>query len=269
MNKKEQYENSNKGIKNIIEKYNTDKKYKAKIQLTAGFCFLFLLIIYINMSNTNMSTYGNITTIKNKSTQQTEKIKEEKEVNLLEKITDIYEYEIKITYKDNKEDNYKEIKYQGKSYKNNLEIIRENSEEKTNYFKVDSRYYKKNEEKYELINDEEVYNVIEKEQIELNNVKEYINLASLDHVTNYSSGKKEYVYHLKVKDVIKSYQETDEIEISVTEENDILTITFDYTNLIKVLSKEIKECKVESIYKNIGNVEEFQIIDDTINDDKE
>ena len=248
----------------FIEKYKTDKKYKAKIQLIGYGAFILLLIIYLNISSLNTTSHGNIITQKSNS-EQTEKkeTKEEKNSNLLKQINNNYEYEIKAWVTHEKDNFQSEATYRGKRFQNTTEITKIINNESINYYKVDSRYYTKEEDKYQLIKPETIYNIIEKEYIELEAIKEYIDMASLDHVTEYSNGIKEYVYHLKVKDIIKSYPETDEIEINITEESNILTIKIDYTNLIKITSEEkITECKVVYQYKNINKVEEITTIEE-------
>lgn len=256
----------------LFEKYKTDKKYKAKIQLIGYGLFILLVIIYVNISSMNSSTGSNITTIKNNINQtETEKnTEEEKKSNLLNKINNNYEFETKITIttKNETQEEQKEQTYSGKRSKNNTEINKKTTDNTNTFYKVDSRYYTKINDTYQIIKSEEIYDTLEKEYIEWEYIKEYIEKSSLDHITEYSSGKKEYVYHLKVKDIIKSHQEIDEIEINITEENDILTIEFNYTNLIKVLSKEIEECKMKTTYKNIGKVEDFIVIEETNTDNQ-
>lgn len=254
MNKKEETKKNN--IKEMYEQYKTDKKYQAKVQLIAGTAFIIILVIYLNISNTT-SNYGNISEIKKSIPNQTEEKITDNKIDLLKQIEDNYEYDTKIKYKQLEEE--KEIHYYGKSYKENLEINKETKDNKNTYYKVDSRYYQKNNEEYELIKDEIVYDIIEKEEIELTNIKEYINKSSLDHVTDYSSGKKEYVYHLKIKDAIKSYQNNDEIEITVVEENNTLKINIDFTKIVNITNKDIIECQIEYMYYNINNVEKFDI----------
>lgn len=256
----------------LFKKYKTDKKYKAKIQLIGYGLFILLVIIYVNISSMNSSTGSNITTIKNNINQtETEKnTEEEKKSNLLNKINNNYEFETKITITTKKEEQEekKELSYSGKRSKNNTEINKKTMDNTNTFYKVDSRYYTKINDTYQIIKSEEIYDTLEKEYIEWEYIKEYIEKSSLDHITEYSSGKKEYVYHLKVKDIIKSHPEIDEIEINITEENDILTIEFNYTNLIKALSKEIDECKMQTTYKNIGKVEDFIVIEETNTDNQ-
>lgn len=251
----------------FFEKYKTDKKYKAKIQLIGYGLFILLVIVYVNISSMSSSNSSNITSIKN-NIDQTEKNnnnEEEKKSSLLNKIDNNYEFETKITLtiKKEEQEEKKELSYSGKRSKNNTEINKKTIDNTSTFYKVDTRYYTKTNDIYQIIKSEEIYDTIEKEYIEWEYIKEYIEKSSLDHITEYSTGKKEYVYHLKVKDIIKSHQEIDEIEINITEENEILTIEFNYTNLMKALSKEIEECKMTTTYKNVGKVEDFTVIEET------
>ena len=259
--------NKENKTENFFQKYKTDKKYKAKIQLIGYSIFILLVIISVNISNTSTPSHGNITTFKKESNNTENKdTTNNKKSNLLQKIEDNYEYNIIASIKKQEEnDETIELLYSGKSYQNNMEINKNINNIINNYYKVDSRYYTKNNDTYELVKQETVYDLIEKEYIELNDIKEYIDKSSLDHVTEYSNGKKEYVYHLKIKEIIKSYQEQEKIEINIIEENNTLIIEIDYTNLIKETSPKIKECRIKYEYKNIGSVEKFTIIEETNN----
>lgn len=66
---------------------------------------------------------------------------------------------------------------------------------------------------------------------------------------------------MRVKEIIKSYPEIDEIEIKALEENNTLTIEIDYLSLMKVLSRDNESCIVTYTYKNIDTVEEFSIME--------
>ena len=250
--------NNKSKIDIFLENYKTDPKFKAKAQLAAWGIFIIGIIIYVNIASINKGSSN--TLIKDNLTNQSKlNITKTQKNNLLKKITNNYEYEIKvnITEETDESKTNKTAIFTGKSYKNDLEINKEENDNKNTYYKLNSRYYTKNNETYESITPEEIYTILEKEYIELSYIKEYIDNSSLDHVTDYSSGKKEYVYHLKVKEIMKNYPEVDEIEISIIEENDILTINIDYTNLMKLIKKGTTSCKVEYTYKNINNVEKF------------
>ena len=108
-----------------------------------------------------------------------------------------------------------------------------------------------------MVDEKKVYSLVEAEYVEIDSILQLLNQASLDHVTDYSSGKKEYVYHLKVKDVIVSYKLEDVIEIEIEEENGVVEIEMDYSNLLKVVNDEIVTCKLEATITEIGTIKEF------------
>ena len=259
MKKKEESKGKTNALKEFLDKYKNDKKYNAKVQLIGYGILIAIIIIYLNIHSAQLTTYKRETPSRTNRTNNITTNQENKNETLLEKIDKNYQYDIKIHNKNKEEE--KEVHYYGKRYQNNTEITREIDGTTTNYYKVDARYYTKVNDNFEIAKQEDIYNIVEKEYIELEDIKEYINLASLDHKTEYSNGKKEYVYHLPVKEVIKSYQGTDKVEINITEENNNLTIKIDYTNLIKEITKETEECTVEYTYSNIDNIEEFTIIE--------
>lgn len=232
-------------------KYKNDKKYNAKVQLT-GFCILIgFVIIWGNISNISNNNSNSIT---ENRVNNYDEAKEQTEVSLLEKINTNYNYDITINLTKTNDEiiNYN---YKGKSYNNTLEINKDNIV----YYKVDDYYYKLQENNYILATTEEIYNIVPANYIELNEVLEYISKASLDHITNYSSGKKESLYNLYLKDILINNKTEDIVTINVTEENEILNIKIDYTNLLKVMNQETKECIITYNYTNIDKVEEFHI----------
>ena len=244
--------------KNFLEKYKTDKKFKAKVQLIGYGIIIVFIIIYANISSMIVPKNTNLTLKKDGNNNNTIVKKE----SLLKKISNNYEYEINVTYKDDKK-----TTYIGKRFKNNTEITKKENEETKNYYKIDTKYYTKNNDTFELIKENDVYPGIDKEYIELEYIKEYIEKSSLDHRTEYSNGKKEEAYHLKIKDIIKSYPELDEIEIKVIEDNEILRIEVNYKQLLEASQNEIRDCKIDYTYKNIDKVEEFNIIEEGNNNE--
>ena len=260
---KNKKEIKNEETKDWIELYKTDKKFNAKVQLIGYGIFIFIVIIGLNISAASGNRSNrNITSMKNSINNQTNRTTNKK-IALLQRINNNYEYDIKVelTTKKDETTETKEVEYSGKSYKNNIEIIKKDNNESKTYYKIDSRYYKKVNDDFEIIKSDEIYDVLEKEYIELDNIKEYLDKSTLDHVTEYSSGKKEYVYHMRVKEIIKSYPEIDEIEIKALEENNTLTIEIDYLSLMKVLSRNNESCVVTYTYKNIDSVGEFSIME--------
>lgn len=231
-------------------KYKNDKKYNAKVQLIGYSILIGVLIIFANISNIN-NNHSN-----NNLTNTTNKTNEMSEENLLEKIDNNYAYDITISVTNTTDENLN-YHYYGKSYNNTLEINKEVNNINNIYYKVDDYYYKQGQNDYILATTEEVYDLVPNNYIEINKVLEYIKKSSLDHITNYSNGKKESLYNLYLKDIIINNKTEETITINIEEENDTLIINIDYTNLIKEMINTIKECKISYTYTNIDKLEEF------------
>jgi len=155
-------------------------------------------------------------------------------------------------------------KYSGKSYLDTMEINKSIGEVSSSFYRVDDYYYKGELDNLVLAKEEEIYDFGMGSYIELDKIKDYIDSASLDHVTNYSNGKKEYVYNLYVRDIVINNNTEDIVVINVVEEGDVLNINIDYSNLIKVFDDTISGCKVSYVYSNIDKIEEFYVIDDDV-----
>lgn len=256
---KKSNENDNK-FSEFIEKYKTDEKYRAKTKLIGYGIFIAILILIVDIASINSSSSENIISLnkeKNSETNEKEVLTEE---NLLNRINDNYEYNIQIHLsKENEED----ITYTGKRYKEDVEINKTYQSTTEKYIKNKEKYYRENNGQYEEITPTTIFDKVSEKYIQLSEVKTLISKAILNHETKYSTGKKEYVYDLKVKDIIKSHQDLDTIEITVTEENNTLTIETDITKLIEKENKEIKKCFITYKYENIGNIEQFNNINET------
>ena len=249
---------NNKDKESFLEKLK-DKKYKAKVELIAGFALIVILLIYSSISGvSNNYNYDYTNTIKENNNPTTEE-----EKFILDKITDNYSYNIDITLTKKEEDNTKtyNYSYNGKIYKNNTIINKVIDNNTHTYYKVDDIYYTKDNEEYIIDDINNIYDLLDYKYLNLEDVKKYIDIATLDHTTNYSNGNIVYNYNLNVSDIIKIYkgEEVSTIEINVIE--NIPTITIDYTNILKQTDESIEECKVIVKYTDIDTLEEFTIID--------
>lgn len=249
----------------FFEKMKTDKKYNAKVQLIGYGVLVVALIIYVNITSLGSVSSGNSIMNDNDNSDYLIGADDEDSLSLLEKLEDNYNYDVVVNIKTEIQDDQLEeeskIHYVGKSYGNQLEITKEDSVGSNLYYKVDNKYYSKNDEGMEFIEEDIVYDVVDSDYIELNSIMDLLDKASLDHVTDYSSGKKEYVYHLKVRDIIVSYKLEDVVEFKIEEENGILKINVDYSILLRVINSNILECKLEAIVTDIGKVEKFLVLD--------
>ena len=267
--KKNEKDNEKENL-TFIDKVKTDKKYSAKVQLIGYGVLIMALVLYLNISSMGSSSNMGNTIIPD--INQNSAVEENASVDktsLLEQLSNNnYNYDVRVEVErkidNNDKDNTEDIgsHYYGSVYKNTILINREANGGKELYYKIDDNYYSKLNDDMKLIDEDDVYSLINGEYIEISSILKLIDKASLDHVTDYSSGKKEYVYHLKVRDIIVSYKMEDVIEIEIEEENGILKIEIDYSNLLKVVNEDIVECELEATINEIGKVEEFLEIDE-------
>lgn len=268
MGKKVSNENEVKGT--FFERYKTDKKFSAKVQLSGYGVFLLVLIVFLNVGAMNSgSTVGNNVIGNTVGSGNLDKENASlDDTSLLEKLSNNYNYDIKIDYDKKSMDtiNNKEleiehsISYSGKSYNNIVEINKIKDNNTYLYYRVDNKYYSMIENITSNVSSDEVYDVISNKYIEIDKILELINESSLDHVTNFSNGKKEYVYHYKVMSPNSSNSIDNVVEIKIEEDSAVLIINIDYTNLVKEIDSTIVECKLEANVSNIGLVEEFEVI---------
>lgn len=251
------------------EKYKNDSKYKAKVQLIGYGLFILFLIVYLNiasmgakntkLSNTTTKNNDNIPTKENNNIET----KTDKELGQwLKDIGTNYEYDVVVSSKsknDNEEEANTQTHYWGKTYQNKMIINKEANGSTTYFLKEDNNYYLNELDNYTLSKKEVVYSEIDEDIIEFDMLNLLLKNASLDHVTNYSSGKKEYEYHLKIRDIIKTYQEDTELSFEIVIEDNVVTVEVDYAPMINIVEqvKKQEEYKVTYLYKNIGKIEEF------------
>lgn len=254
----------------FLERYKNDKKFSAKVQLMGYGIFLVVLIIYLNF--TSMGSGNAIGNNVMGNTVGSGNLNEENtsldDTNLLEKLGNNYSYDIKVSFDKlsmNTETNEEievehNIRYSGKSYDNKLEIKKEKDGLESLYYRVDNKYYSMIDNITTSVKDTEIYDEIVSKYIELDGIMDLIDNSSLDHVTNFSSGKKEYVYHYKVLSAKSNNQDNGVVEINIIEEDNILKIDIDYTNLFREIDAIIVECSLEATISNIGLVEDFEVI---------
>ncbi len=258
--------NSKESKQSFFQKFKNDKKYRAKVQLIGYTVFIVFLIVFINVSNVgNNYSYNSVDS--NLRDNVNDVLDDDS--NLFEDIDDNYSYNVDVVLKtkdSNNNDVESKVNYNGDSYRDNLVINKVYDNVNSTYYKVGDEYYYKELDEFKLAVLDDIYNLIDAKYIEFSSVNKYIDKAGLDHFTDYSSGKKEYVYDLLVRDVILSYKGEDTVPINVVIDNNIVSISIDYTNLLKNIDNNIVSCVVNYKYENIGKVEEFTIIPDDYND---
>lgn len=262
-----------------------DPKYKAAIKLALYGILIIGVILYLNISRAFSSPSG--------LNDNQNIINEEENNNLLAKIEDQnYEYNINITISHNpnnndtqssnnnttedqtiiteetptnenlseEETNTQElspedtiITYHGRRNKDINTVIKNDMDE---YYINDDTYYKKINEKYELTNENDLFDTIESRYVNLDNIKEYIKKGQVEHNTNDGTSILTII-QVPINTIIPSHQGLEEISIEILEEESKLTLTLNYTELMKLDDETITNYEVKIEYTNIGNIEEI------------
>lgn len=198
-----------------------DKRERAKIELILYGIFFLGVIIFVRIIG-SMSSGIEDSNIEKES--------------FIFTISDNYEYDMVI----NKNDNIYE--YYGKVLGNNSTInLRETDKEKTYYF-TNKKYYALKDNEYILTSEEEVYPYIDYYYLSVDNIKEYIHMAT----------KEGEVYKLKLSDIVLNNNSEDYVEIFINEGDK--NIVIDYTALFKLMDQDIDKLLVNITYSNINNI---------------
>lgn len=216
----EEKKDNNKKKLSLKERWK-DKRERAKIELMLYGIFFLIIIIFARISN---SMSNNIP-------------KEEDNKIFISEITDNYSYDIDITI-DN--DNYK---YYGKVLGHNMNIHKVVDTEDEYFYKMNNKYYILDDNgNYILTNDKEIFSYIDYRYLDINTIKEYIKMGTLNN----------NIYMIKVSDILLNNNSNDVITITVDDINKELII--DYTNLFKVNNNSLYKELVRIKYSNINSI---------------
>lgn len=216
----EEKKDNNKKKLSLKERWK-DKRERAKIELMLYGIFFLIIIIFARISN---SMSNNIP-------------KEEDNKIFINEITDNYSYDIDITI-DN--DNYK---YYGKVLGHNMNIHKVVDTEDEYFYKMNNKYYILDDNgNYILTNDKEIFSYIDYRYLDINTIKEYIKMGTLNN----------NIYMIKVSDILLNNNSNDVITITVDDINKELVI--DYTNLFKVNNNSLYKEIVRIKYSNINSI---------------
>ena len=260
----------------FFDKMKNDKKYSAKVQLIGYGIFIVILVLGLNISSMGSGkSNGSLENVIGNGSLN-EGLEDENtsmdDESLLKMLDDNYSYDVLVSVikrsmnalTNEEVDVESKIKYSGKSYGKTKEISRSIDNDTNLYYRVDDNYYSMLDNITSLVKENQVYDIIDRRYIEIDSIMELIEKASLDHVTEFSNGRRELVYHLPLKDAFVSHHSNISIdkviEISAIEENQVLTISIDYSSIYDYLDESIVSCKVEAVIKDIGKIEEFEVI---------
>jgi len=143
-------------MKEFLEKYRTDKKYKAKVQLSLYTIFVLIVSIYAISGSRNVVSSNEKPTLKEN-----------------------YSYQVNINLNDNL------YKYYGTKSNEVITINKISNEETVNYYSYkDNNYYKYENNTYVLTTEEEVYDIIEFNYLSLETINKYLSISTLTEDKN-------------------------------------------------------------------------------------
>ena len=197
---------------NIKERWK-DKRERAKIELMLYGIFFLAIIIFARIS----SSFSDSNIPKDNDIK-----------SFINDITDNYQYDIDITIDNN---NYK---YYGSKLGHNMDITRVVDNKEDYFYQMNDKYYILDTKgNYILTNDSDIFPYIEYRYLDINNIKEYIKLATYN----------DNIYSIKVSDIVLNSNSSDVITIKVDEDN-------------KNIITKLKQLGVNTTYINNSEYEE-------------
>ena len=206
-------------MKEFIEKWNSDSRFKTKIKLSLYTLFVVLVAIFAISSKNDIS--------ENQFEEEYNQNKQEqnKNINNIIEIPNKYNYKISINI------NEKYYQYTGTKENQKESITKEAEGVITNYINENNNYYKEYEDSYILTTKEDVYDIVNYNYLKLETINEYLS----------KSVKRENEYLVYLKDIILGNDSED--YIIITKEDNIINV--DYTKLMKNFDKTIENYSIK------------------------
>lgn len=209
-------------MKDFIEKWNSEPKFKTKVKL--GLYTLFMIVVSIFALSTGRNVPVENTSLLDDKINNKENIVK---INVPEK----YNYTINITINEN---NYQ---YTGKKQRNAEQITKIINDTSTDYLYQGNNYYEKIDEEYMITTKDEVYNIIDYNYLNLDIINQYLSKSKIEN-------KKNIVY---LKDIILGNTSEEYITISIDDN----IVNVDYTALMNNFNKSVEKNIVEIIIEDI------------------
>ena len=201
----------------IINKWKSDSKYRAKMQLLLYSLFVVLVTVFVAINTPN-----NIPNNEENTSNETEEVENESII----KITDKMNYQIKVNVNDSKECLYKIEKSASEE-----KITKEVDNEVTNYILKNNEFYKDIDGIPTKVTKNDIYDLIDYDYLKLENINLYLSKAK----------KENNNYLVYLKDIILT--ETDNSDYFVIMINN-KNVSIDYTPLMKLFNNSTEKCKV-------------------------
>lgn len=212
-------------MKDFMEKWRTDSKFKTKIKLILYTLFVVAVALFAVSSQNNVPT----NTIENNNTLNDNNIDEQNyaSINIPKKYK--YTHNIKI--------NEKAYQYSGEKSNEKETINKKKDEVIETYIYQNNNYYRYEEGSYILTTKDEVYDIIKYDYLKLETINEYLK----------KSTKENNQYIIYLKDMILDSSSNEYISIILDENK----INIDYTSLMKKFDNEVEKYEIEILIEEI------------------
>lgn len=207
-------------MKEFMEKWKTNPRFKAAIKLGLGTLFIVFVAIF---ATANRNSAPNINTGYENIINETN--------NAIIEVPDKYEYTINITINN---DNYQ---YNGTKTPTTETIIKTSNGITTNYRYENESYYKNENETYIITDQKEIYDVVSYNYLKLETINQYLT----------KSNKQNDKYLVYLKDIILGNDSEEYIMITINENK----INVDYTSLMKLFDSTIESYLIDIEIKEI------------------
>lgn len=204
-------------MKEFIEKWKTDSRFKTKVKLGLYTLFVVFVAIFALSGNANLPEEN----LENEYNENNNTILND-EISI--KIPEEYEYKIKVTKNNN------DYKFEGRKQNKKVTIIKTTDNIVTNYIYENNNYYKEENQIYILTEKETVYEPVNYNYINLDTINQYLS----------KSQKEDNKYLVYLKDIILGNDSEEYITITKNTIDNQYQINVDYTPLMKLFDKNIE-----------------------------
>lgn len=198
-----------------------DKRERAKIELICYGIFFVIVVIFARVTSGKTAKVDDNNFIVD---------------SFIYDIEDNYEYSIVLSTSDNI------YEYYGKRLGNNMTINMEVNGVVSSYRLIGNKYYVLEDNNYILTSKDSVYPYIDYRYLDINNIREYMDLASVDG----------NIYRVKISDIVLGSDTPEYLEIRV-EEGDF-NIVIDYSSLLGLNDNNKEKVMVSITYSNINKI---------------
>ena len=216
-------------MKDFMDKWNNDSKFKTKIKLGLYTLFVVFVAIFAISNRDDIPT--------NTVDFDTNYNDSNNDIDINENDTVSIEIPEKYKYTKNIKIDEKKYQYTGTKENEKENITKLKDDVTTNYIYQNNNYYKEENGSYILTTKDEIYDIVGSNYMSLETINQYLSKSVIEN--------NRYLVYLK--DIILGNDSEEYIIISIEENK----VNIDYTSLMKLFDKSIEKYLIEVIIEEI------------------